>query len=123
MARKVRSNHEILSDMLSAAHRACGYAAELDFKWERFYTNPLYQDAIIRRIEIIGETSAELPDDLKKALPEIPWGEMIGMRNELIHAHFNVNLAIVWGVVINDLPPLIETLEPLVRGATAQINN
>ena len=98
MARKVRSNRKILSDMLAAAHRARGYAAELDFEWERFYTSALYQDAIIRCIEIIGETSGELPDELKKALPEISWGEMIGMRNELIHAHFNVNLAIVWGL-------------------------
>ena len=114
MAREVRSNRKILSDMLDAAHRARGYAAELDFEWERFYASPLYQDAIIRRIEIIGETSAELPDKIKKALPEIPWGEMIGMRNQLIHAHFKVNLNIVWGAVINHLPQLIETLEPLV---------
>ena len=120
MARKVRSNRKILSDMLNAAHRARGYAAELDFEWERFYASPLYQDAIIRRIEIIGETSAELPDEIKKALPQVSWGEMIGMRNELIHAHFNVNLVIVWGVVINHIPALIETLETLVSTDEAQ---
>lgn len=64
------------------------------------------QDMIVRRIEIIGEAVKNLPDDLKRDHPEIPWRDMAGMRDIVIHQYFGVDLEIVWQVTTKDLPEL-----------------
>ena len=64
------------------------------------------QDKIIRRIEIIGEAVKNLPDDLKKAHSEIPWRDIAGMRDIVVHQYFGVDLEFVWQVVTKDIPEL-----------------
>jgi uncharacterized protein with HEPN domain len=64
------------------------------------------QDKIIRRIEIIGEAVKNLPDDLKKAHHEIPWRDIAGMRDIVVHQYFGVDLEFVWHVVTKDIPEL-----------------
>jgi len=64
------------------------------------------QDSIIRRIEIIGEAVKNIPDDVKSGYPDIPWNEIAGMRDILIHKYFGVDLELTWEVVIRDIPDL-----------------
>ncbi len=68
----------------------------------------------MRPLEIIGEAARRVSRDTQDAHPEIPWDQMIGMRNRLIHEYFRVNLVTVWETVQDDLPPLINLIEPLV---------
>lgn len=75
---------------------------------DQFYTNRLVQDAVFRQMEIIGEACRNISMELRNQHPKIPWHEMMGMRNRLIHAYFNISLEIVWEVVVNELD-LLET--------------
>ena len=66
----------------------------------------MVQDSVIRNLEIIGEAARNLPADLRKSYPKVPWRSMMGMRNVLIHEYFGVDLDIVWKVVVQRLPIL-----------------
>lgn len=73
------------------------------------------QDAVIRRLEIIGEAVKNLPEGFKHAHPEVPWTKIAGMRNVLIHEYFVVDIPAVWGTVQDDLPTLKKQLEGLAE--------
>ena len=65
------------------------------------------QDKIIRRIQVIGEKVVKnLPDDLKRNHPEVPWRDITGMRDIVIHQYFGIDLEFVWNVVTKDIPDL-----------------
>ena len=70
--------------------------------------------ALVKDIEIVGEAGTRITETTREQLPTIPWEEIIGMRNRLVHAYFSINLDIVWQTVGEDLPKLIALLEPLV---------
>lgn len=65
-------------------------------------------------MEIVGEAAARVSEDTKRAHPDIPWAEIVGMRNRLVHVYFDIDLQLVWATVRDDLPTLITLLEPLV---------
>jgi len=71
-----------------------------------FLKSKQFQDSVIRRIEIIGEAIKNIPDDIKRNYSQIPWKEITGMRDILIHQYFGVDLDLTWQVVDKDLPIL-----------------
>jgi uncharacterized protein with HEPN domain len=76
--------------------------------------------ALVRLLEIVGEASWGVSEQLRSKHPEIPWRYMTGMRNRLIHGYFEVNLDIVWDTVTTQLPPLIPQLQKLLDERTQQ---
>ncbi len=101
-----------LLDILIAARKACAFLEGLT--WEAFTQSELHQNAVLRPLEIIGEAASHISPETRAAHPELPWTQMIGMRNRLIHEYFRIHLPTVWTTVQNDLPSLIALLEPLV---------
>jgi uncharacterized protein with HEPN domain len=93
-----------LSHILDAITQIETYTAGLSY--DQFSQTRLVQDGVIRQLKIIGEASRNLSDDFRDQHPELPWPQIISLRNRLIHAYFEVNLGIVWDIVQNDLPPL-----------------
>lgn len=81
---------------------------------EKFSKNMLIQDAIIRRVEIIGEAAKNIPDDFKKKHKTIEWREIIGMRDKLIHDYFGININTVWKTAKEDVPVLKKQIEDLL---------
>ncbi|TKB26466.1 DUF86 domain-containing protein [Desulfopila sp. IMCC35006] len=77
---------------------------------ETFITVSHWHDAIIRNLEIIGEVTKRLSQSLKEQYPNIPWRNIAGLRDVLIHDYMGIDLESVWNVVENDLPPLKEQL-------------
>jgi uncharacterized protein with HEPN domain len=78
----------------------------VDEKKEDFFESQLLQDAIIRRIGIIGEAVKNINEKIKEEYPEIPWKSIAGMRDILIHQYFGVDLNLTWEVIKEDLPKL-----------------
>ena len=73
---------------------------------DAFVAERMRHDAVIRKLEIIGEAVKQLSDATKDRRPEIPWKQIAGMRDRLTHDYFGVDLALVWRVVERDLPAL-----------------
>ena len=80
-------------------------------EFEGFVENKLLQDGVVRELEIIGEASKKLSSDFKDSHSELPWQDMAGMRDKLIHEYFGVDLVVVWETVKQDLPNLERKLE------------
>lgn len=93
-----------LHDILDSIARIQRYVHGLDAT--AFLEDELLQDAIVRRVEIIGEAVGRLPDDLKNRHSDIPWRDIKDMRNKLIHDYGNVDLELVWAVAQNEIPKL-----------------
>lgn len=70
----------------------------------KFQKDRVTQDAIVRRLEIIGEAVKNLPASFKTKWPEVPWKQMAGMRDILIHEYFDIDLTLTWRVVTQELP-------------------
>lgn len=68
------------------------------------------KDSIIRRLEIIGEATKNVPDDFREKYPEVPWKKIAGLRDIIIHAYFNIDLDIMWDIIKKDLPDLKEKI-------------
>ncbi|WP_419950942.1 DUF86 domain-containing protein [Candidatus Palauibacter sp.] len=97
--------------MLLAAQDAEEFASGLTFR--QFDQDRLRQHAIIKAIEIIGEAAASVSRETREHHPAIPWREIVGMRNRLVHAYFEVDVERVWETVQRDIPQLISLIEPL----------
>ena len=71
--------------------------------------------ALVRLLEIVGEAAGRIAEDARTRYPEVPWAQIIGLRNRLIHGYDAVDFDILWEIVTRDLPSLVETLERAVR--------
>ena len=81
---------------------------------QAFLGNPQLQDSVIRRIEIIGEAAGRVSQRFRDENSDVPWSEMRGMRNRVIHRYDDIDMDIVWETVERDIPRLIKQLEGLV---------
>lgn len=102
----------LLYDILESAHLAVSYVQESSIA--DFLNNTQLQDAVIRRIEIIGEAARSVSETTKAVYPGLPWQDMTDMRNFLIHQYGEIDVHIVWDTVQSDLPLLIAELERVV---------
>ena len=103
-----QNDRVFLAHILDAITQIKIYTASLSY--DQFSKTRLVQDGVIRQLEIIGEASRNLSDEFRTRSPEIPWSQIISLRNRLIHAYFEVNLGIIWDIIQNDLPPLEQTI-------------
>ena len=77
-------------------------------------TDEMLSLAIVRLLKIVGEAAAHVSEPVQAGPPGIPWRQLTGARNRLIHGYFNVDLDIVWRILQDDLPPLIAQLEQVL---------
>lgn len=81
---------------------------------EDWVTNLQLQDAVIRRLLIIGEAARRTSEETKQNLPKIPWTAINGMRNRLVHEYDDIDLDVIWDTLIKSLPILIKELEKVI---------
>jgi len=99
---------DYLQDMVEAADKAAHFVKDVDF--EAFCKNEEKVFAVIRALEIIGEAARNIPKSIRDRYVEVPWDDIIGMRNKVIHGYFGVDLEVIWKTIDQDLPPLQNTL-------------
>ena len=81
---------------------------------ERFFAETHWQDGTIRQLEIVGEAAKRLSPKTRARKPEIPWNDIAGMRDVLIHDYFDVSLVTVWDTTQKDIPELRRAVEDLL---------
>jgi uncharacterized protein with HEPN domain len=81
---------------------------------EAFFAERMRQDATIRKLQVIGQAVKNLSEHSKSRQPHIPWKQIAGLRDKVIHDYFGVNLEIVWAVVEKDLPQLRRGIDDLL---------
>jgi len=112
-----RDDRLYLVDIRDAADRILRYTAA---GREAFFADPMIQDAVIRNLEVMGEAVRRVSADIRSAHPEIPWKQIAGTRDRVIHGYFTVDLEIVWEIVETELPSLRPRLAALLSDAPAK---
>ena len=106
-----REYFDSLRDMLENAQRAIQFTKGMSY--ETFAKDDKTVYAVIRAVEIIGEAAANIPEEVRTKYPNVPWREVKGMRNKLVHQYFGINMEVVWQTIHEDLPMLIEALKDI----------
>jgi uncharacterized protein with HEPN domain len=97
--------------MLDAAKKAIAFVNNRNF--QDLENDEILALALVKLIEIVGEAASRVSKEYQTSHPKIPWSAMIGMRNRLVHAYFDINLKILWQTTQEDLPSLIKELNKL----------
>ncbi|MFQ3634055.1 DUF86 domain-containing protein [Roseiflexus sp.] len=108
-----RNWQDFVQDMLESIQKVEDYSGHLTS--EEFFVDGKTQDAVIRNLEIIGEAARRIPDEIQQRHADIPWTQVVGLRNRLVHGYFVVDLTIVWEICKHDLPRLRVRLEQLLQ--------
>jgi len=102
-----------LDDMLAAIGSIGDFVAGMEF--DDFVGDDKTCSAVIRKLEVIGEAAKQIPVEIRDAAPRVPWKEMAGMRDRLIHAYFGVDHLLVWRTVKKRLPAVEAELVRILR--------
>ena len=95
-------------DILSAIEKIHQYTVDGE---DAFIKNEIVQDAVLRQLSIIGEAASRLPEEIRQQYDELPWKQIIGMRNVIIHEYSDVNISRVWDTIQTDLPTLKQSVQ------------
>lgn len=104
---------DYLRDMLDNANRAMQFAKGMDY--EAFSKDEKSVYAVIRAVEIIGEATRNIPEEIRAKYPHIPWRDASDMRNKLVHRYFGVDVEVIWQTLQEDLPILASSLEEIIK--------
>jgi len=107
-----RTDQNYLADIQEAMEKILTYVTDLTY--DQFAQDIKTQDAVVRNLEIIGEATKNLSSRLRKAHQKIPWKEMAGMRDKMIHDYFGINYETVWTVATEELSALLPKIEGLL---------
>ena len=110
---KDRQILDYLNDILDSIADIKEFVMEMSY--ENFIEDKKTIKAVIRSLEVIGEAANKIPVDVRESYPEIPWQEIIDMRNKLIHEYFGIDIDIIWQTIEDDINPLEETANKILH--------
>jgi len=100
---------DYLDDILESVEKIRRFTQGMSY--DEFIDDPKTVDAVLRNFEVIGEATKNVPDDIRKEHADVPWSEMAGMRDKLIHGYATVELQIIWETVQKEIPALRTQIE------------
>jgi uncharacterized protein with HEPN domain len=100
-----------LDDMISFSERVLAYTEGLDQK--DFEADEKAYDATVRNLELIGEAATHIPDAIRETFSAIPWRQVVATRNRLIHGYLGIDNDILWSIIRDDIPVVLEELKKL----------
>jgi uncharacterized protein with HEPN domain len=104
---------DYLNDMLSSIQEIESFTIGVNY--QKFIENRMLRNAVVRSLEVLGEASKGIPDEIREKYSQIPWKRISGMRDKLIHNYFGVDYEMVWNVVIERLPEIKSPLESILK--------
>lgn len=104
---------DFLRDLLEHAEKATEFIAAMTA--DDFLRDEKTVFAVIRALEVVGEAAKKIPDDVRERYPAVPWREMSGLRDKLIHDYFGVNPGVIWKTVTDDVPKLIPLIFKVIE--------
>lgn len=108
----MRNDQDYLQHILDAIDSIHEFTENLDY--QAFLNSELHQEAVIRKIEIIGEAVSNLPTKTKELTDKIPWRRIIDTRNKLIHDYTEIRLEMIWDIIKQDLPSLQKEIRKII---------
>ena len=105
-----KDNSVYIEHMLDCIHRIDEYVESK----ELFYDSQLVQDAVVRNLQVMAESSQRLPEEIKRKYSNISWDDISGFRNILVHDYLGIDLDVIWSVVEQELPGLEKVLTEIV---------
>jgi len=109
---------ESLSDILEAIKRIQDYISGMNY--QTFLNDLKTRDAVVRNLEVIGEAAKKINDEFREQNQGVPWKEMSGLRDKLIHHYFGVNFEIVWTIIHDELPGTQKNIEIILDGISQE---
>ena len=103
----------LLEDIILAIQKVGRYTAQMDH--DAFLADELVVDGVARNLEIIGEAARQLPEEFRRNHAEVPWTQIAGLRNRIVHDYFGLDLEIIWEIIQHDLPELEKQVRALQR--------
>ncbi len=113
MAKASRNELVFFEDILECIQKIKEYTQKASER--EFEKNTEKQDAVIRRIELIGEAVKSISEETRRNYPDIPWREIAGMRDIVIHEYFGVSVGLIWRVARRDIPVLEEQIRKIIK--------
>lgn len=113
MSKRKRNELVFLEDIIECVQKIKEYIEGINES--TFEANIEKQDAVIRRIEIIGEAVKSISQETRRKYPHLPWREMAGMRDVVIHEYFGVSIGLIWRVATRELPKLEEQISEIIQ--------
>lgn len=110
---KKREYLDYLQDISESIEKATSFTQGMDYEAFQNHDKTVY--ATIRALEVIGEATKKIPTSIREEYTEVPWREMAGIRDKLIHDYFGVNMEVVWKTVKQDLPDLRPQIKKVIK--------
>jgi uncharacterized protein with HEPN domain len=103
----------LVEDIGAAIEKIERYIAGMDM--ENFMANDKTVDAVVRNLEIVGEAARQIPAAFKESNKDVPWGQITGLRNRIVHDYFGLDLEMIWYIITSDLPELKVTIQGILN--------
>ncbi len=111
----MRDHTLYLKDILAAIDSIEGFIAGMDL--ETFQADDKTTSAVMRKLEVVGEAVKHMPDEIRQKYSQVPWKEMAGMRDKLIHVYFGVDYRLVWRAIKERVPQIKQEIQRILQDA------
>lgn len=113
-----RDHTLFIKDIIDAIEKISEFVAGMEY--DEFVQDDKTLSAVVRKVEIIGEATRNIPKEIKATYSDIPWRDIVGMRNKIIHDYFGIDNEIVWQVIKEKLPALRNQIEKVLKDLQAK---
>ena len=110
-----RSWPVFVNDMITFGERALFYLEGIER--ETFFVNSLIYDATVRNVTLVGQAASYVPESIRGMAPNIPWRYIVSTRNHMMHRYFEIDEAIIWNILSEDIPALLPLLYALLESS------